>query len=289
MPARTTSTSQHGSATDFGKDIIVINDVPLRPVEVDGQRVVTLSMVDRVHGRPDGTARKRFNDNRDRFVEGKHFFVRNSDEAAELGVTAPNGLTVMTERGYLMLVKSFTDDLAWKVQDALVESYFVKASVKTSPMRGARIEVNREHRLTMQQTERWAKMAGLTGNQALLAANRATTAMTGIDTLRLMGITHMDAPTNEALMSPTDLGLRFGLGSGRAVNLLLSSFGLQVPFRDAKGHLHYEPTEAGKRAGGVMQDTGKHHGNGVPVRQLRWPSSIGAQLLNDNSEHQAIA
>ena len=30
----------------------------------------------------------------------------------------PKGLTVLTEMGYLMLVKSFTDDLAWKVQRA---------------------------------------------------------------------------------------------------------------------------------------------------------------------------
>lgn len=33
----------------------------------------------------------------------------------------PNNLvTLITETGYLMLVKSFTDDLAWKVQRELV-------------------------------------------------------------------------------------------------------------------------------------------------------------------------
>lgn len=35
-------------------------------------------------------------------------------------------LTLITEQGYLMLVKSFTDDLAWKVQRQLVKSYFRK-------------------------------------------------------------------------------------------------------------------------------------------------------------------
>ena len=31
---------------------------------------------------------------------------------------------LITEQGYLMLVKSFTDDLAWKVQRELVNGYF---------------------------------------------------------------------------------------------------------------------------------------------------------------------
>lgn len=34
------------------------------------------------------------------------------------------GTTYLTESGYLLLVKSFTDDLAWNVQRQLVNSYF---------------------------------------------------------------------------------------------------------------------------------------------------------------------
>ena len=34
---------------------------------------------------------------------------------------------VVTESGYLMLVKSFTDDLAWQVQRQLVNTYFRKS------------------------------------------------------------------------------------------------------------------------------------------------------------------
>jgi hypothetical protein len=90
-----------------------------------GQRVVTLKDVDELHQRPDGTARKRFNDNKSRFVFGEDYFVRNMDEAREeYGITAPNGLVLITEQGYLMLVKSLTDELAWTVQRQLVNSYF---------------------------------------------------------------------------------------------------------------------------------------------------------------------
>lgn len=97
--------------------IITIRNTQLPVVEHQGQRVVTLKMIDEVHERPEGTARKRFN-------EGEDYFVRNSDEARDMGITAPNGLALLTQTGYLMLVKSFTDDLAWEVQRELVSSYF---------------------------------------------------------------------------------------------------------------------------------------------------------------------
>lgn len=35
-----------------------------------------------------------------------------------------DAIIFITESGYLKIAKSFTDDLAWKVQDALIESYF---------------------------------------------------------------------------------------------------------------------------------------------------------------------
>lgn len=93
-------------------------------LEHQGRRVVTLAMIDEVHERADGTARRNFNEHRLRFIESEDFFVRNSYEARQIGINAPNGLTLMTESGYLMLVKSLTDDLAWDVQRQLVRSYF---------------------------------------------------------------------------------------------------------------------------------------------------------------------
>ena len=42
-----------------------------------------------------------------------------------------HGTTLITESGYLMLVKSFTDDLAWKVQRELVNTYFRVKDVVT--------------------------------------------------------------------------------------------------------------------------------------------------------------
>lgn len=102
---------------------ILGNEVSIK--EYDGQRVVTFKDIDLVHQRPSGTAHRNFKANRNRFIEGIDFFRRNSSEAkSEFGVTAPNGLILITESGYLMLVKSFDDDIAWEVQRCLVNTYF---------------------------------------------------------------------------------------------------------------------------------------------------------------------
>lgn len=50
-----------------------INNTNIAIKEYQGQRVVTFKDVDTVHGRPDGTARKRFSDNREHFIEGEDF------------------------------------------------------------------------------------------------------------------------------------------------------------------------------------------------------------------------
>ena len=115
-------------------ELIHIQNTDISIKEYKGQRVVTFKDIDMVHGRPDGTARKRFADNRRRFIEGQDFFIvtpkslENSkmSEKRTTGIEEvnPRGTALITEQGYLMLVKSFTDDLAWEVQRQLVNAYF---------------------------------------------------------------------------------------------------------------------------------------------------------------------
>lgn len=122
-------------------EMIHIGNSDIAIKEYKGKRVVTFKDIDEVHGRPDGTARKRFNDNKNRFIEGEDYFVRKTDEAKmEFDIVAPNGLALITESGYLMLVKSFTDDLAWDVQRQLVKTYF-QATKRLSPEDMLRIQL----------------------------------------------------------------------------------------------------------------------------------------------------
>lgn len=106
-------------------ELIHIGNTDISVKEYNGQRVVTFKDIDTVHSRPDGTARATFNRNKDRFSLGEDYFVCETYEAKEMfGISAPNGIALMTEQGYLMLVKPFSDDLSWDVQRQLVNGYF---------------------------------------------------------------------------------------------------------------------------------------------------------------------
>lgn len=108
---------------------VLINNQNVSIKEYDGKRVITFKDIDTVHNRPEGTARKRFNDNKKHFIEGEDYFkieLTASEIRTQFGAgkNAGNTLTVVTESGYLMLAKSLTDDLSWDVQRQLVNSYF---------------------------------------------------------------------------------------------------------------------------------------------------------------------
>lgn len=68
-------------------ELQVINNVSLSVKEWDGKRVVTFKEIDAVHNRPEGTARKRFNDNREHFIIGEDYFVLN--QPSEIRTLAP--------------------------------------------------------------------------------------------------------------------------------------------------------------------------------------------------------
>lgn len=112
----------------MGNKIVKINNNNLSVKEFDGQRVVTFKDIDMLHERVEGTAKRNFNEHKKHLIKNVDYFeVKQSDfqkyEIRTLEI--PNrGLTLVTESGYLMLVKSLQDDLAWKVQRELVNNYF---------------------------------------------------------------------------------------------------------------------------------------------------------------------
>lgn len=112
----------------MANSISISNSQEINVVEYNGERVLTLKQIDQIHQRKEGTARFRFNDNKTRFKEGKHFYLIDYSQKCvfrPFGINIPpRGLIVVTERGYLLLVKSFTDDLSWQVQEQLIDVYF---------------------------------------------------------------------------------------------------------------------------------------------------------------------
>lgn len=105
---------------------IVGTDLQIK--EFNGQRVVTFKDIDVAHERPEGTARKRFNDNKERFIEGVDYYKISPSEfrtaIGEMDTRQQNDVVLVTESGYLMITKSLKDDRAWAVHRSLVNNYF---------------------------------------------------------------------------------------------------------------------------------------------------------------------
>ncbi len=112
-----------------------IEKLKASPLEHLGHRVITLGMMDEVHARPEGAARKAFGRNRGKLVEGRHYFTAPASvyRTPDGRVSGSTEITLLTERGYLVLVKTFRDDLAWQVQEELVEGYFRARAAPADP------------------------------------------------------------------------------------------------------------------------------------------------------------
>ena len=73
-------------------------------------------MVDNVHQRPNGTAKRTFSENRARFISGEDFVEAPWDAFGGTKFVPPSRggnrkpLILLTRRGYLKLVKPLTDD-----------------------------------------------------------------------------------------------------------------------------------------------------------------------------------
>lgn len=129
------------------KQIVAVGNSEVAVKEFKGQRVVTFKDIDIVHERPEGTARKRFNDNKKRFIDGEDYFKISASEFRthfnpDYSKQATEDITLITEQGYLMVTKSLTDDLSWKVQRQLVSSYFKKEAAPQKQKEAKRIPLS---------------------------------------------------------------------------------------------------------------------------------------------------
>lgn len=116
-------------------NVITVGNAEMQIREYNGQRVVTFKDIDEVHQRKPGTTRNNFYKHKSHFVLGEDYYIVTKENSnvvkgdfnvasSHIGEISPKGLTLITETGYLMLVKSFRDDLSWEVQRKLVTSYF---------------------------------------------------------------------------------------------------------------------------------------------------------------------
>ena len=182
--------------------LVCINSVEIRPVVIRGQRVLTLAQIDKVHGRPEGTAGRNFRENKSRLLEGQDWFNVSPDEIRRHSPDAVPAarkadMIVVTETGYLLLVKSFTDDLAWQIQRELVNAYFSPLEARTRAAHSNPPELSVYPAIltrTFGQLIKLGQLGGLDLDQARLAADRETFKRLGVSPLAILDIR---APANQ--------------------------------------------------------------------------------------------
>jgi predicted transcriptional regulator len=196
----------------------------------------------------------------------------------------------LNEEQSLLIAALSETERAAEVRHMLIKVFVAWRRGELKPIKvqpTAMIAVAREGRLQYRMFRSMLRDMGIKGNQAVLSANRATKMTTGFDAMGALGITHIDAAVNEPDLNPTTIASRLGLRTAQEVNKLLSRHEYQTAHRDGKGHIYYELTPKGERAGGVFKDTDKRTGHGVPVKQLMWATRIIDLLRADMASEEA--
>lgn len=171
--------------------LVTINNTALSPIEFRGERVLTFKMIDKIHteeptnglvnhihqSKAEGRAKKNFANNRTHFILDEDYFIASMKEARQLaGVHSPNGLTLLTESGYLLLAKTLNDKQAWSIQKTLIRTYF-RAKDLEVPVQQEIVmhqpEVVKSSEIAQMQQAMIAMTTGLTASMAKMADSMA--------------------------------------------------------------------------------------------------------------------
>ena len=177
---------------------------------------------------------------------------------------------LLTKDGTTMLIMGYTGELAMKFKEAYIKRFNeMEQQLKEKRQEPALTVLTLDQKVSL--TKIILECAGITGNQLALALDKGVRTDTGSSLLSWSG-TQLEAPIQEQLATPTQLGKIVGIGP-RKVNVLLEELGYQV--KTSNG---WEPTKLGLDVGGTLLDVNKAHSNGTPVRQLKWPFSLTTEL-----------
>lgn len=210
---------------------ITINNTDISVKEYRGKRVVTLKEIDQCHGRPDGTARRNFNQNKQHLIEGEDYFKISPNEFrtafGSMDKRQQNDVTLLTESGYLMLVKSFTDDLAWDVQRQLVNSYFGVEQKKADDTLKIQIQQERSKAMLLNAQYRMLKL--LMGKPELQKLSPVAVETLGIKATESIINANLGEylPEVEKTYSATEVGNALGITAAK-VGKIANAHGLKT-------------------------------------------------------------
>ncbi|MCI9000355.1 MAG: ORF6N domain-containing protein [Clostridia bacterium] len=256
--------------------IITINNQPIKVKEYKGQRIVTLKEIDMVHERTEGTAGRNFRENRDKFIEGVDYFKVCADEIRthkimEISNKAHEDIVLITASGYLMLIKSLNDELAWKIQRELVNNYFTVQKLKKEYHKPIDKAIKQHFNIAETIIQATGVKPGLAYSVAISEAEKET-GYKYEEYKKLLPSANHDV----ASFNPTQIGEKMGGIKAHAINTMLERMGLQE-----KKEKEWRLTEEGKDFGEEIPYTKNGHSN----YRILWHEKVLEKLggnRNDN-------
>ncbi|MFV9068696.1 ORF6N domain-containing protein [Serratia fonticola] len=124
-------------------ELVAVEAKDLQIIEYRGQRVVTTEQLAAGYGASVKNIQDNFQNNRQRFIEGKHFFTVEGNELRDLknrpeviGLVGKNArsLILWTERGAANHSKMLVTDRAWDYFNDLTEFYFTRRDAIAAPV-----------------------------------------------------------------------------------------------------------------------------------------------------------
>ncbi|MFG1184327.1 ORF6N domain-containing protein [Xanthobacter aminoxidans] len=256
---------------------------PAPRIEYRGKPVMTTEQLAKAYGVTPDHIYDGQRKNPDKFEEGYHFHkltgadlktFRSQPENSRVAHKFAAHLILWAEPGALRHAKLLESPKAWEVFSKLEDTYFmVKSGVVLPAPSPAGDASAKEVRLTMAHNLKLMKMAGFEGSRALIAANLATTRLTGFDHLEALGIPRLHDSAEDILLNATELGQRLNGLSAQTVNLHLQQLGFQMQEQTHKGKSRWALTQKGKDAGGAL-DAGAYSNKLGMYQQVRWPLSM---------------
>lgn len=187
----------------------------------------------------------------------------------------------LTKDGFMFLVMGYTGAQAAKIKESYIKAFNMMTDklfggdplspkAPESTFTGAKrfstqdLEDYERSITVFERTLSVAYLFGLSGNQALLSADKGCYSLTGISMIGTMGIKGLLANPKGYTYTPTQLGELVGDLGPQEVNIRLMHAGLQEKINGL-----WVPTE---KASGMyeMLDVGKRYSNGTPVKQIKW-------------------
>lgn len=235
--------------------LITVNNKQMQVKEYKGQRVVTFKDIDIVHGRIEGIAGRNFRNNKKEFIENVDYFslkgeeLRNFKQTVNFVGSNAKEIILITASGYLMLVKSLNDELAWKIQRELVNNYFTVQKLK----REYHKPIDKAIKQHFNIAETIINATGIKAELAYAVAVGEAEKETGYSYDEYKKLLP-SAKHDIASFNPTQIGELLGNVKAQEVNKMLERLGLQV-----KKEKKWRITEKGKEYGEEIPYTRNGH------------------------------